>query len=193
MALRTLFGQVANGPKKLPRKLRSPERVQQSIDAFGLHLQGVSYRGIAEHFGWASPNTAVNSVRRGENICKELSLDTDRIRLKLAAACDELADITIAEVKKQALEGRLLTIKTKDGIELRHSAGVDPRMIAEASEGLMRFAEFAGLTDRAPEVNHQAVTMVNLTAPTDGVAFSAKWAEPCSKSPSMHAKLHTHP
>ena len=120
----------------------------------------------------------MNSVRRGENICKELSLDTERIRLKLAAAFDELADITIAQVKQQAKEGRLLTIKTKDGIELRHSAGVDPRMIAEASRGLMRFAEFAGLTDRAPEVNHQAVTMVNLTAPTDGVAFSAKWAEP---------------
>lgn len=177
MGIRTLLGQVSEEHlKALPSRTRSPERVQQSIDAFALHLQGVSYRGIQEHFGWKSPNTAVNAVQRGEELSKKLNLDVEKIRLKLAAAFDELADITIAQVKQQAKEGRLLTIKTPDGVELRHTAGVDPRLIGEAGRGLMRFAEFCGLTDRAPEITQQATTFVQLSAPVDGASFEAKYA-----------------
>ena len=47
MGLNTLLGHVTDEKlKKLPGRVRNPERIQQHIEAFGLHLQGVSYRGI---------------------------------------------------------------------------------------------------------------------------------------------------
>lgn len=71
MALNTLLGRATPDQlKALPVRTRNPERVQQSIDALALHLQGVSYRGIQEQFGWKSPNTAVNAVQRGP-LCQE--------------------------------------------------------------------------------------------------------------------------
>ena len=59
---------------------------------------------------------------------------------------------------------------------MRHTKGVDPRMVGEAGRGLIRFAEFAGLMDRAPEVT-QAATFVQLAAPTDGASFSERWSQ----------------
>lgn len=93
--------------KKLPGRIRNPERVQQHIDAFALRLQGVSYRGIADHFGWKSPCTAQNSVKRGEELAKHLNLDGERIRLKLTAFFDEILDITLANVCDQARDGQI--------------------------------------------------------------------------------------
>ena len=178
MALDTLLGQVTPEQlKALPGRIRNPERIQQHIEAFGLHLQGVSYRGIQDHFGWKSLSTAQNSVNRGNELAKKLNLDTEKIRLKLAAAFDELADISIAEVRRQVQDGRLMTVKGPQGVELRHTAGPDPRLIGEAGRGLMRFAEFAGLTDRAPEVNTTSTTLINLSAPADGASFASKWNE----------------
>ena len=94
MTLNTLLGQVSDEKlKKLPGRVRNPDRIQQHIEAFGLHLQGVSYRGIQDHFGWKSLSTAQNSVRRGEILAKELDLDNEKLRLKLAAFFEELCDI----------------------------------------------------------------------------------------------------
>ena len=59
---------------------------------------------------------------------------------------------------------------------MRHTKGVDPRMVGEAGRGLIRFAEFAGMKDRAPEVT-QAATFVQLAAPTDGASFSERWCQ----------------
>ena len=177
MALSTLLGQIdPESLKALPSRTRSPERVQQSIDAFALRLQGVSFRGIQEHFGWKSVSTAENAVKRGEEIARKLNLDSEKIRLKLAAAFDELADTVIDQVRQQAREGQLEIIEGPDGTVTKRRRGVDPRMLGEAGRGLIRFAEFAGLMDRAPEVSQQAVTMVNLTAPSDGATFADKWS-----------------
>ena len=99
MSLNTLLGQpTPEQIKALPARLRNPDRIKQHLDAFALHLQGVSYRGIQDHFGWKSLSTAQNSVMRGELLAKELNLDGEKIRLKIAAAFDRLADITIAQV-----------------------------------------------------------------------------------------------
>ena len=177
MALSTLLGEVTPEQlKALPGRIRNPDRVQQHLDAFALRLQGCSYRGIADHFGWKAVCTAQNSVKRGEELAKDLKLDGEKIRLKLAAAFDELADISIAEVRRQVQDGRLMTVKGPQGMEIRHTAGPDPRLIGEAGRGLMRFAEFAGLTDRAPEVNTSSTTLINLSAPADGASFGAKWS-----------------
>ena len=179
MALRTLLGQVDDEAlKALPSRTRSPERVQQSIDAFALHLQGVSYRGIQEQFGWKSPNTAVNAVQRGEELAKKLDLDSDKIRLKIATAFDYLADVVVQQVKDQVENGReIFEVDSRGNKTMKKMKGVDPRMLGEAGRGLIRFAEFAGLMDRAPEQHNTAVTMVQLAGPSDGASFSDKWSQ----------------
>ena len=179
MSLNTLLGQpTPEQIKALPARLRNPERIKQHLDAFALHLQGVSYRGIQQHYGWKSLSTAQNSVMRGELLAKELNLDGEKIRLKIAAAFDRLADITIAQVEEQVKDGRVTLIQHCDGTkEVRHTKGVDPRMVGEAGRGLIRFAEFAGLMDRQPEI-HAAATLVQLSAPANGADFSDRWNKP---------------
>ena len=149
MALNTLLGQVTDEKlKKLPGRVRNPERIQQHIEAFGLHLQGVSYRGICDHFGWKGVATAQNSVRRGEILAKELDLDNEKLRLKLAAFFEELCDITLRQVKQQAEEGQITQVANNDGTTVvTRRQGVDPRLLGEAGRGAIRFAQFAGLMD----------------------------------------------
>lgn len=190
MSLGTLLGHLTDEQlKALPSRTRSPERVQQSIDAFALHLQGSSYRGIQKHFGWKSPHTAVNAVQQGEELAKKLNLDSEKIRLKIAAAFDRLADITIAQVEEQVKDGRVTLIQHCDGTkEVRHTKGVDPRMVGEAGRGLIRFAEFAGLMDRQPEI-HAAATLVQLSAPADGASFTDRWN--CPSEPAVDVSATT--
>ena len=149
MGIRTLFGQVdPEKLKALPVRTRSPERVEQSINAFAMHLQGISYRGIQEQFGWKSPNTAVNAVRRGEELAKTLNLDNERIKLKLAAYFDEILDITMQQVKEQVKAGRVTVDVDAEGNQsMRCAKGVDPRLLGEAGRSAIRFAQFAGLMD----------------------------------------------
>lgn len=60
---------------------------------------------------------------------------------------------------------------------MQRKAGIDPRIAGELSRSLNRWAEFCGLLERAPEQNN-AITMVNLTAPTDGASFSDRGSTP---------------
>ena len=178
MALNTLLGRASpEAIKKLPGKIRNPDRIQQHIDAFALHLQGVSYRGIQDHFGWKSLSTAQNSVMRGEQLAKDLGLDGERIKLKLANFFDELCDITLAQVKKQVEEGQVCLVADNQGNEtITRRRGVDPRLLGEAGRGAIRFAEFCGLMDRAQEVNSNSTTLIQLAVPSDGASFSDKWS-----------------
>ena len=186
MGIQSLLGQVTDEQlKALPSRTRSPERVQQSLDAFALHLQGVSDRGVQQHFGWKSLSTAQNSIKRGEELAKKLKLDTEKIRLKIAGAFDYLADVVVQQVKEQAEEGRVVQIAHSDGSkEVRRTKGVDPRMLGEAGRGLIRFAEFAGLMDRAPEATGTNISMINLAPPSSGADFSEKWSQTVDVTPS---------
>ena len=154
MALKTLLGQIdPEAIKKLPGKVRDLDRVQQHIDAFALHLQGVSFRGIQKQFGWKAVSTAENSVKRGEQLAKDLGLDNERIKLKLANFFDEILDITMHQVKEQVEAGRITIDIDPDGKRsMRITKGVDPRLLGEAGRGAIRFAEFCWLLDRAPTV-----------------------------------------
>lgn len=191
MGIKSLLGQVTDEQlKALPGRVRSPQRVQQHLDAFALHLQGVSDRGVQEHFGWKSLSSAQNSIKRGEILAKELNLDSEKIRLKIAAAFDYIAEVTIAQVKEQAENGRITMIRDNEGrSEVRKQAGVDPRLLGEAGRGLIRFAEFCGLMDRAPEVS-SSTTLIQLSAPTDGASFTDRWSQPAIEveaSPALEA------
>lgn len=195
MGLNTLFGEITSEQsKKLPSHLRNPARLQRYVDAFALRLQGVSFRGVQEHFGYKSLSSAQNAVRNGEKICKELNIDQEIIRLKLTNYFNELADVVIGQVREQVEEGRVMQIAHSDGSkEVRRTKGVDPRLLGEAGRGLIRFAEFAGLMDRAPEVNQAVVSMVNLSSPSDGATFAQKWTQTVDVTPSGQESGQTQP
>ena len=149
MAIETLLGRATDEQlKKLPGRVRNPDRVKQHLDAFALHLQGVSYRGIQEHFGWKSLSSAENSVKRGEILAKNLNLDSEKIRLKLALFFEEICDITLNQIKQQQQEGQLTYVTDNQGNEtITRRRGVDTRLLGEAGRGAIRFAQFAGLMD----------------------------------------------
>ena len=149
MGIETLLGQATDEQlKKLPGRVRNPARVKQHLDAFALHLQGVSYRGIRDHFGWKSLSTAENSVKRGEILAKNLNLDSEKIRLKLAAFFDEICDISLNQIKQQVKDGQLVYVTDNQGNEtITKRRGVDTRLLGEAGRGAIRFAQFAGLMD----------------------------------------------
>lgn len=150
MGIETLLGHATDEQlKKLPGRVRSPERVKQHLDAFALHLQGVSYRGIQTHFGWKSLSTAENSVRRGEMLAKDLNLDSEKIRLKLAAFFDEVLDISLNQIRDQAKDGQLTLVTDSEGNQtITKRRGVDTRLLGEAGRGAIRFAQFCGLMDQ---------------------------------------------
>ena len=149
MAIETLLGRATEEQlQKLPGRVRNPERVKQHLDAFALHLQGVSYRGIQEHFGWKSLSSAENSVKRGEILAKELNLDGEKIRLKLALFFEEICDITLNQIRQQQKDGQLTYVTDNQGNEtISRRRGVDTRLLGEAGRGAIRFAQFAGLMD----------------------------------------------
>ena len=152
-------------------------KIEEYLTAYGYHLQGLSNRGVMHEMGHKTVKTTQNQIRRGEEIAKELGLDTERLHLKIAAAFEQLADISIAQVKEQVENGRVTMIQDSDGQkEVRRQKGLDPRMLGEAGRGLIRFAEFAGLMDRAPEVTTGDVSqqVVFVQPPTDGASWDAQ-------------------
>ncbi len=178
MGIETLLGHATDEQlKKLPSRVRSPERVKQHLDAFALHLKGVSYRGIQTHFGWKSLSTAENSVRRGEMLAKELNLDSEKIRLKLAAFFDEILDISLNQIRDQVKEGQLTLITDSDGNQtITKRRGVDTRLLGEAGRGAIRFAQFCGLmdSDKSTSTGGDVSTNVVFVNATDASEWDAK-------------------
>jgi len=197
MGLNTLLGQVTDEKlKKLPGRIRNPERIQQHIEAFGLHLQGVSYRGICDHFGWKGVATAQNSVRRGEILAKELDLDSEKLRLKLAAFFEELCDITLKQVKQQAQEGQITQVANSDGTTvITHRRGVDTRLLGEAGRGAIRFAQFAGLMDADKSTStggDVSTNVVFVQPPADGASWDVQTVDVTPETGSSgHENGHT--
>ena len=189
MGIETLLGQATDEQlRKLPGRVRSPERVKQHLDAFALHLQGVSYRGIQEHFGWKSLSTAENSVKRGEMLAKDLNLDGEKIRLKLAAFFDELCDITLDQIKQQVKDGQLTLVTDNQGNEtITRRRGVDTRLLGEAGRGAIRFAQFVGLmdSDKATGTGSEVSTnVVFISAPADATEWEGKTVDVTASGPA---------
>ena len=189
MGIETLLGQATDEQlRKLPGRVRSPERVKQHLDAFALHLQGVSYRGIQEHFGWKSLSTAENSVKRGEMLAKDLNLDGEKIRLKLAAFFDELCDITLNQIKQQVKDGQLTLVTDNQGNEtITRRRGVDTRLLGEAGRGAIRFAQFVGLmdSDKATGTGSDVSTnVVFISAPADATEWEGKTVDVTASGPA---------
>ena len=87
-------------------------------------------------------------MKRGEILAKNLNLDSEKIRLKLALFFEEICDITLNQIKQQQQEGQLTYVTDNQGNEtITRRRGVDTRLLGEAGRGAIRFAQFAGLMD----------------------------------------------
>ena len=92
-----------------------------------------------------------------------MKLDGEKIRLKLAAFFEELCDITLAQVKQQAVEGQLTYVTDNQGNEtITRRRGVDTRLLGEAGRGAIRFAQFAGLMDADKSTSRGADVSTNV-------------------------------
>ncbi|AII41842.1 hypothetical protein KR100_00260 [Synechococcus sp. KORDI-100] len=149
MGIQSLLGQISDEKlKELPGRQRNALKVQQHLNAFALHLQGLSDRAVQEELGVGTLSSAQHSIKRGEEISKKLGLDSDRVRLKVAAWFEELTDLTMQTVRDQVLNGTLVESLDGEGNRsYRRTKHADPRMVAEASRGLVRMASFFGLMD----------------------------------------------
>ncbi len=170
---------------KLKTRQKNMAKINEYLNAYGLYLQGLSQRGVQSELGHKHLRTTQNQIKRGEEIAKQLGLDTERLQLKIAAAFEQLADISIQQVKDQIKNGRVTMIQDSEGRqEIRCQKGLDPRMLGEAGRGLIRFAEFAGLMDRTPELNATS-TVIQLASPADGASFSDRWSQPSEPSKAV--------
>jgi hypothetical protein len=176
-------------PPQTPRKYRSVAMVERNLKAFSLSLQGVSQRAIQQELGLKSQPNALNAIKRGEQHAKILGLDTERIRLRIAAAFEELTMMGLADLRRQVTEGRVLVIQNPDGTTtVKTAKGVDSRSLGEVGRGLVRMAQFAGLMDADASSSSQAgVTMINLSMPSDGATLESKWAS--AEPPATEAQV----
>ncbi|WP_415409656.1 hypothetical protein ACLM45_12910 [Synechococcus sp. A10-1-5-9] len=87
-------------------------------------------------------------MKRGEILAKNLNLDSEKIRLKLALFFEEICDITLAQIRDQQKDGQITQVANSDGTTVvTRRRGVDTRLLGEAGRGAIRFAQFAGLMD----------------------------------------------
>ena len=165
-------------PPQTPRKYRSVAMVERNIQAFSLHLQGVSERAIQRELGMKHQASARNAIKRGQEHAKILGLDTERIRLRIAAAFEELTMMGLEDLRRQVKEGRVLVTQNPDGTTtVKTAKGVDSRSLGEVGRGLVRMAQFAGLMDADASSSNQAgMSFVQLVMPADGATLEQKWA-----------------
>ena len=151
-------------------------RIERDIHAYELTLAGCSVRGVCQELGIKSTQTAHNAIQRGKAHVIEKGIDVDERRIEIDKHFKNTLGLLAATAQQQHLEGQIETIHTPDGTIVKTKKGIDPRIAGELSRSLNRWAEFAGLMDRAPEVT-QAATFVQLAAPTDGASFSERWSQ----------------
>lgn len=184
MSISAVIRQI--GPEDLEKLPNSRQqnlaKVQEYIRAYCFSLQGLSQRGVMKEMGHKHVRTTQNQIKKGEQFAKLLGIDTDRVQLKLAGFLDQVLDITLQQMQHQAEHGQLTEFMDVEGkLSYRKVKAVDPRLLGEAGRGAIRFAEFAGLMDRAPEQNTQT-TLINLAAPKDGASFGDRWDKPVEAS-----------
>ena len=107
-------------------------------------------------------------------LAKDLNLDSEKIRLKLAAFFDEVLDISLNQIRDQRMDGQLTLVTDSEGNQtITKRRGVDTRLLGEACRGAFRFAEFCGLMDSdksAPASGEISTNVVFVSPASDGVA-----------------------
>jgi hypothetical protein len=165
------------GADKRDTPTHNLSRIERDIRAYELTLQGCSVRGICEELNIKSTATAHNAIQRGKAYVIEKGIDVDERRIDIDKLFKETLGILVQTARHQAEHGQEEFYIDQDGRKsMKRRVGIDPRIAGELSRSLNRWAEFCGLLERAPEQNN-AITMVNLSAPSDGASFSDKWSQ----------------
>lgn len=153
-------------------------RIERDIRAYELTLQGCSVRGVCQELRIKSTQTAHNAIKRGKGIVLERGIDIEERRIDIDRMFKETLGVLVQTARHQAEHGQEEFYVDQDGRKsMKRRVGIDPRIAGELSRSLNRWAEFCGLLERAPETN-QAITMVNLTGPSEGASFSDRWSTP---------------
>lgn len=152
-------------------------RIEKDIRAYELTMQGCSVRGVCQELGIKSTQTAHNAIKRGKAYVIEKGIDVEERRIDIDRMFKETLGVLVQTVRHQAEHGQEEFYVDQDGRKsMKRRVGIDPRIAGELSRSLNRWAEFCGLLERAPEQNN-AITMVQLSAPSDGASFSDRWSQ----------------
>lgn len=165
--------------KTLPgKRKRSQELIDRDIKAYELQLNGLSIRAICDEIGVKSTQTGWASIKRGKEYVIERGIDLEERKIEIDQLFKRTLGALAEEVEEQRREGRVIQIVRNDGFrEVKKIKGVDPRTAEALARSADRWAQFLGVTDRGVEQNTTAVTMVQLSAPSDGASFSDKWSQ----------------
>lgn len=159
------------------KRKRSQKLIDRDLKAFELSLAGLSIRAIGEELGIKSTQTVWGSVQRGKEYVIEHGIDLEARKVEIDQLFKRTLSALAAEVEEQRREGRVIQVVRNDGFrEVKKIKGVDPRTAEALARSADRWAQFLGVTDRGVEQTNQAITMVNLAAPSDGASFSDKWS-----------------
>ena len=162
-----------------PIRGRRPRRneglIERDLAMYKCHMRGESVRAIGEKFGLKSADAAWKAIGRGKEHVKNEGIDVESHRIEINQLYQETLALVSAQVRHQATHGLVTEMVDADGNRmLKKVHGIDPRIAAELGRSASRWAEFLGLTDRAPEQNVQATTVV-LSAPTAGADFESRY------------------
>ena len=166
-------------PRGADKRARGPAtltKLERDLKAYELTLAGVTVRGVCEELGISSTQTAFNAINRGKEYCIERGIPAEERKIEIDKLFKQTLGLLVKTAYDQDAHGQIETIHGPDGTIIKTRKGVDPRIVGELSRSLNRWAEFCGLMDRAPEVNSNSTTLIQLAVPSDGASFSDKWS-----------------
>ena len=166
-------------PRGADKRARGPAtltKLERDLKAYELTLAGVTVRGVCEELGISSTQTAFNAINRGKEYCIERGIPAEERKIEIDKLFKQTLGLLVKTAYDQDAHGQIETIHGPDGTIIKTRKGVDPRIVGELSRSLNRWAEFCGLLDRAPEINSNSTTLIQLAVPSDGASFSDKWS-----------------
>ena len=165
-------------PRGADKRARGPAtltKLERDLRAYELTLAGVTVRGVCDELGIRSTQTAFNAINRGKQYCIDRGIPAEERRIEIDALFKRTLGLLVKTAYDQDACGQIETIEGPDGTIVKTRKGVDPRIVGELSRSLNRWAEFCGLLERAPEVNSNSTTLIQLSSPADGASFSDRW------------------
>ena len=141
-------------------------------------LRDVSIRAICDQLGIKSTQTVWASVQRGKEYVIERGINLEERKIEIDQLFKRTLGALAEEIENQRRDGRVIQVVRNDGFrEVKKISGVDPRTAEALARSADRWAQVLGVTERGVEQTNQAITMVQLAAPSDGASFSDKWSQ----------------
>ena len=154
---------------------RNAGLIERDLEIYKCHMRGESVRAIGEKFGLRSSCSVWKAIGRGKEHVKKEGIDVEESRITIHQMFEETMVAAMAQLREQREEGVVTRMMDADGNKsIRQQKGADVRLIGEIGRSAIRWGEFLGITDRAPEQNVQATTVV-LSAPTAGADFESRY------------------